>query len=61
MAMFRVQRADDCIWLLDDRESEKTTVEIHMVPGQARLVGEALIAAADHKGPETFAEKFIGE
>jgi hypothetical protein len=60
MTMFRVQRADDCIWLLDERAGEKATVEIHMVPEQASLIGKALVEASEHVGTEPFVERFIG-
>jgi len=42
-SMFRVERADDCIWLADERGPAQN---IHMTPGQASDVGEALLESA---------------
>ena len=41
MKHFEIVRADDCIWLTDTR-GEKP-IQIHLVPSQAKEVGEALI------------------
>ncbi len=41
MEHFEIDKADDCIWLRDTRS--ETPIEIHLVPSQAKEIGEALI------------------
>jgi len=40
MAKLKVERADNCIWLIDDRENHQ---EVHLTPGQAKEFGQKLI------------------
>lgn len=40
--MLRVDRSDDCIWLVDERGPAQS---VHMTPDQATSVGEALLEA----------------
>lgn len=40
MEKLRVKRADNCIWLIDDREKHQ---EIHLTPSQAKEFGQKLI------------------
>lgn len=48
MANFKVDRADDCIWLNDNRTktADDAVLTIHLVPSQAKRIGETLIEAA---------------
>lgn len=43
MNKLRVERADNCIWLIDDRGMHQ---EIHLTTGQAKEVGQKLIDIA---------------
>lgn len=38
--MFKVDRADDCIWLVDPRNDEPVT--LHFTPCQAEAIGKEL-------------------
>lgn len=40
MNELRVERADNCIWLIDDRGKHQ---EVHMTPKQAEEFGQKLI------------------
>ena len=40
MNELRVEREDDCIWLIDDRGKHQ---EIHMIPEQSKEIGQKLI------------------
>lgn len=42
-SMLRVDKSDDCIWLVD--ESRPRAQNIHMTPDQATAAGEALLEA----------------
>lgn len=46
--MFKIDRADECIWLVDER-GEKP-VEIHLVPSQAVVLADQLRLAAEAGG-----------
>ena len=40
MNELKVERADNCIWLIDDRGKHQ---EVHMIPEQANEIGQKLI------------------
>lgn len=40
MEKLKVERADNCIWLIDDRGERQ---EVHLTPKQAKEVGQKLI------------------
>ena len=40
MDNLRVERADNCIWLIDDRGKHQ---EVHLTPSQAKEFGQKLI------------------
>lgn len=40
MEHFTVTREDNCIWLTDERGEKRV---IHLVPSQAKEIGEALV------------------
>ena len=44
MEHFKIDRADNCIWLTDLRDESQPS--IHLIPSQAKEVGEALIEIA---------------
>lgn len=46
--MIKVERADDCIWIRDERG--ELVQGIHLVPEQAKAVGVRLIEAAAADG-----------
>lgn len=40
MKELKVERADNCIWLIDDRGKHQ---EVHMTPEQSKEIGQKLI------------------